>query len=114
MIRLTAVYILAGLIFAAVAVLSAGDRTNPRRIRNAAFWGLLALSFLFGEQLGDFSNGLLVLALADFGGVWGLQGSASPKPPHRNSAGKAPPGAAMPCSCPLWSSRQSRWPARSC
>jgi len=72
MITLGAVYVLAGLIFAAVAVLSAGDRTNPRRIRNAAFWGLLALSFLFGDRLGDFGNGLLVLALVGFGGVWGL------------------------------------------
>ena len=72
MIRLTAVYVLAGLIFAAVAVLSAGDRTNPRRIRNAAFWGLLALSFLFGDRLGDFGNGLLVLALVGIGGIWGL------------------------------------------
>jgi uncharacterized membrane protein len=72
MITLGAVYVLAGLIFAAVAVLSAVDRTNPRRIRNAAFWGLLALSFLFGDRLGDFGNGLLVLALVGFGGVWGL------------------------------------------
>ena len=78
MIRLTAVYILAGLLFAAVSGLSASDRTNPRRIRNAAFWGLLALSFLFGDRLGDFGNGLLVLALVGFGGVWGL-GLGKPK-----------------------------------
>ena len=72
MITLRAVYVLAGLLFAAVAVLSAGDRTNPRRIRNAAFWGLLALSFLFGDRLGDFGNGLLVLTLVGIGGIWGL------------------------------------------
>jgi uncharacterized membrane protein len=78
MITLGAVYVLAGLIFAAVAVLSAGDRTNPKRIRNAAFWGLLALSFLFGDRLGDFGNGLLVLALVGVGGIWGL-GVGSPK-----------------------------------
>jgi uncharacterized membrane protein len=72
MIRLGAVYILLGLVFAAVAVLSARDRANPRRIRNAAFWGLLALSFLAGDRLGDFGNGLLVLALVGVGGIWGL------------------------------------------
>jgi uncharacterized membrane protein len=71
-ISLGAVYVLAGLIFAAVAVLSARDRANPKRIRNAAFWGLLALSFLAGDRLGDFGNGLLVLALVGFGGIWGL------------------------------------------
>jgi len=72
MIRLNAVYILAGLIFAAVAVLSAGDRANSRRYRNAAFWGLIALSFMGGDQLGDFGNGLLVLTLVGVGGIWGL------------------------------------------
>jgi uncharacterized membrane protein len=72
MITLTAVYVLASLLFAAVAVLSAGDRANPKRIRNAAFWGLLALSFLFGDRLGDFGNGLLVLALVGIGGIWRL------------------------------------------
>lgn len=38
-------------------------RSNPRRWINAAFWGLLALSMLAGDRLGDFGNGLLVLAL---------------------------------------------------
>ncbi len=72
MIRLGAVYILAGLIFAAVAVLSARDSTNQRRWRNAAFWGLVAVSFLAGDLLGDFGNGLLVLALVTVGGIWGM------------------------------------------
>ena len=72
MIRLGAVYILAGLIFSAVAVLSGRDRANPKRFRNAAFWGLIAVSFLAGDLLGDFGNGLLVLALVAVGGVWGL------------------------------------------
>ena len=72
MIGVGAVYLLLGLVFAAVALLSAGDRANPRRVRNLAFWGLLSLSFLGGDRLGDFGNGLLVLALVTVGGVWGL------------------------------------------
>jgi uncharacterized membrane protein len=72
MIPLSAVYVLAGLIFAAVAVLSARDSANPKRYRNATFWGLIALSFLAGDRLGDFGNGLLVLALVAVGGIWGL------------------------------------------
>ena len=63
MIGLTQVYLLAGLVFAAFALLSARDGDNPRRWINAAFWGLLALSMLAGDRLGDFGNGLLVLAL---------------------------------------------------
>jgi len=37
MIKLGFVYILAGLVFAAYALLSARDQTNPRRWRNALF-----------------------------------------------------------------------------
>lgn len=63
MIGLAQVYLLAGLIFAAFAVLSARDASNPRRLANAAFWALLALSMVAGDWLGDVANGLLVLAL---------------------------------------------------
>jgi uncharacterized membrane protein len=69
MIRIGAVYILAGLMFAAVAVLSARDRQSAKRIGNTVFWGLLAVSFLFGDRLGDFGNGMLVLALAASGAM---------------------------------------------
>jgi uncharacterized membrane protein len=64
MIKLGAVYVLTGLLFAAYAVLSATDRKNPKRFGNAAFWGLVALSFLAGDRLGDVGNGVLVLGLA--------------------------------------------------
>ena len=72
MITLDFVYTLAGLVFAAFAGLSAGDRTNPKRFGNAAFWGLISLSFLAGDRLGDLGNGALVLglvALAGFGAL---------------------------------------------
>ena len=72
MIGLAHVYILAGIAFAAFALLSAGDASNPKRWGNAAFWGLLALSMLAGDQLGDFANGLLVLALVAIAGFGGL------------------------------------------
>ena len=68
MITLHWLYILAGLMFAAFAILSATDRTNPKRLGNAAFWGLMAVSLLLGDRLGDFGNGLLVLALAGLAG----------------------------------------------
>ena len=42
MITLEYVYVLAGLMFTAFAVLSARDRTNPKRFGNAAFWACLA------------------------------------------------------------------------
>ena len=63
-IGLGTLYAFAGLVFAGFAVLSGRDRTNPRRFGNAAFWGLMALSFLAGDRLGDLGNGCLALALA--------------------------------------------------
>ena len=69
MITLDHIYILAGLTFAAFALLGAADRSNPKRFGNAAFWGLLALSMLAGDRLGDFYNGLLVLALVAIAGT---------------------------------------------
>ena len=76
MITLTHLYILAGLFFAAVAILSVIDPTNPKRVRTAVFWGLLAVSFLFGSLIDDLANGLLALGLAVLA-TWGLgQGKA--------------------------------------
>jgi uncharacterized membrane protein len=70
-------YSLVGLMFGAFALFSAFDRGNSRRFGNAAFWGLMALSLLAGSWLGDFANGLLVLALAIIGG-FGLMGRGAP------------------------------------
>jgi uncharacterized membrane protein len=67
-ITLEHVYILTGAMGVLFAALSARDKSNPKRFGNAAFWGLLAVSFLFGSELGDFANGLLVIALVVVGG----------------------------------------------
>lgn len=64
MITMQYVYYFMGAMFAAYALLSLGDRSNRKRLGNAAFWGLVALSLLAGERLGDYANGWLVLALA--------------------------------------------------
>jgi uncharacterized membrane protein len=72
MITLEDLYIFAGLVFAGFAILGALDRTNRKRFGNAAFWGLLAASFLFGSHIGDLANGVLVLALVLLGGTGAL------------------------------------------
>jgi uncharacterized membrane protein len=77
MIGLPFVYAVAGLVFAGWAVLAVFDRAQPRRFTSAAFWGLLALSFLAGDALGDVGNGVLVLALVAIGGSGGV-GRADP------------------------------------
>ncbi len=62
------IYGVAGLMFAAFALLSASDRANPKRFGNAAFYAVLAISFLLGEKLGDVGNGVLVLGLVAIAG----------------------------------------------
>jgi uncharacterized membrane protein len=82
MITLPHIYIVAGLFFAAMSVLSVVDATNPRRIANFLFWGLLAGSFLAGNFLGDLGNGLLALGLvtvAAFGLSQGKPKTTSPE-----------------------------------
>jgi uncharacterized membrane protein len=64
MIGLSHIYLVGGVFFAATAWFSWSDTSNPRRLRSAAFWGLLALSFLAGDRLGDLGNGVLALGLA--------------------------------------------------
>ncbi|MGC8521819.1 MAG: DUF979 domain-containing protein [Steroidobacteraceae bacterium] len=69
MIGLPEVYGLAGAMFAAFALLSVRDRSNSKRFGNGAFWALLAVSFLFGSDIGDVANGLIVVALVLLGGT---------------------------------------------
>ena len=77
MITLHWLYTLAGAMFAAFALLSALDRSHSKRFGNAAFWGLMALSLLAGDRIGDFGNGLLVLGLAGLAG-FGFIGRSHP------------------------------------
>lgn len=69
MIGLPALYLVAGLMFAGFAALGlARARHDWRALPTALFWALLAASFLVGDRLSDFHNGLLVLALVGVGG----------------------------------------------
>lgn len=69
MITMQWLYIFAGAVFASFAIGSGRDATNPKRWGNTAFWALLAVSFWFGELLGDIGNGLVVLALVAIAGT---------------------------------------------
>ena len=69
MIGLQWLYVFAGLVFAGFALGSARDGTNAKRWGNAGFWALLAVSFWFGDFLGDIGNGILVLALVTIAGL---------------------------------------------
>lgn len=64
MIGLPHVYLVGGAFFAAAAWFSWRDASNRHRRRAAVFWGLLAISFVAGDRIGDLGNGVLALGLA--------------------------------------------------
>lgn len=87
MITLAHVYAIGGVFFAAIAWFAARDHANPHRWRAAAFWALLALSFLAGDRLGDLGNGLLVVGLVVLGALGlGGGGRATSSPEERRAS----------------------------
>jgi len=63
MITLEFLYRLMGILTGAAAVINLRDGTNPNRLSNALFWGLWAISFLFGTYLSDLASGALILGM---------------------------------------------------
>jgi uncharacterized membrane protein len=78
-IRLGFAYVVAGLMFLAFAVLSARDRKTPGAWARAAFWLLVAVSFLAGDLIGDLANGVLVVGLALLAGTCRLTRHGHPE-----------------------------------
>jgi uncharacterized membrane protein len=68
MIGMQWLHLLAGAIFASYALASLRDAANPKRWGNSVFWLLVAVSFWFGDLLGDIGNGILVLMLVALAG----------------------------------------------
>jgi uncharacterized membrane protein len=66
-------YILVGLLLAAVAIMNLVDRSNPRRVTTALFWGLYALLYLAGEALPLAAVGALMIGMALLAGLGGVK-----------------------------------------
>lgn len=77
MISLEFVYLLMGLMWAGIAIVSVRDR----RYTNAIFWGLWAETFLFGSYQPPFISGLAAIAMVAVLVV----GKLHPAPPERTT-----------------------------
>ena len=91
MITLDFFYVLVGLLFVAVAAMNLVDRSNPRRITTALFWGLYALLYLAGERLPPAVVGALMILMAliaGFKGVAGGKPSTLPEEQRRASSAR--------------------------
>jgi uncharacterized membrane protein len=99
MIGLGFLYLVAGVTFGAFAMLSITQ--TPRRPGNALFYALIAVSFLFGDRLGDFANGLLVLAIvgvATLGRMGAREAETSDAPVEPRGAMLFVPALVIPAS----------------
>ncbi|MFL6676530.1 MAG: DUF979 domain-containing protein, partial [Massilia sp.] len=84
-------YLLVGVLLAAMAILSALDRHNPRRYTTALFWGLYAVLYLAGERIPPLAAGVMMIAMAltaGFNGVRPGQHAALPEQQRRASAAR--------------------------
>ncbi|MEI2404165.1 DUF979 domain-containing protein [Niallia taxi] len=63
LITLDTLYYLLGIIVAFVAIRVAVDKTHPTRVGSAIFWGIFAITFLFGKQVPPLYVGYLVLIM---------------------------------------------------
>ncbi len=90
MIGLNFIYAVAGVTFLVFAVLGARDATNPKRWGNAAFYGLIATSFLLGDRLGNLGNGVLVIGLVAIAGSGAMgKGTGETTSPEERAAESA-------------------------
>lgn len=87
MIGLDLVYPVAGLAFVAFSLSALRDRSNRKRLGNALFYALIALSLIAGDALGDLGNGVLVLGLVAIAGSGGIgRGAGDTSSPEARAA----------------------------
>ncbi|MGO4379438.1 DUF979 domain-containing protein [Pseudoduganella sp. RAF53_2] len=90
-IRVEYFYWLLGVMLALVSVMSAMDRTNPRRWTTSLFWALYAIIYIAGDLLPPVVAGAMMVVmalLAGFGGVRSGKPDTLPEDQRRASAAR--------------------------
>lgn len=72
-ISLNYIYYLTGIFMAVIAFFALRDKSNSKRLLTAAFWGLFAISFLFGDVIPDMYMGVIVIGMAIIAGCGGVR-----------------------------------------
>lgn len=72
-ISLTYIYYLTGIFMAIIAFFALKDKANSKRILTASFWGLFAVSFIFGDIIPPLYMGVLVIVMAIIAGAGGVR-----------------------------------------
>lgn len=72
-ISLEMIYYITGALVAGVAILALRDRSNPRRWLTGAFWGIYAVTFLFGKMIPPLYMGIMAISMAVIAGFGGVR-----------------------------------------
>lgn len=72
-ISLEYIYYIAGFFMAIIALLALQDHSNPKRLLTATFWGLFAISFMFGKVIPPLYMGIGVIVMAVIAGFGGVR-----------------------------------------
>src|SRR3954471_23780967 len=103
MIKVEWFYWLCGIFFVLIALQVLNDRTNPKRLGSAAFWGILGLSFGYGTFVVNKTAPAWLLGLAVIGlavlAASGSPGRAKDGRRRRPSERRSPTSSATSCSC---------------
>ncbi len=88
MIKLEVIYVLMGVMLAGVTLVNLFDRANRKRWQNSAFWGIYAVTFLFGSHLPALASGILVIimVLVATAGLGQSTGDTAPAEERQRSA----------------------------
>lgn len=79
---LEAVFVLSGIVLAAIAVESFRDRANRARVGTGVFWLVLGITFALGGILPAWLTGVLVLVMAGIDGAGLVRHGAYGEPSH--------------------------------
>jgi uncharacterized membrane protein len=82
-------YVLAGIVLAIAALMTAADRRHPRRIGSALFWGFYALVFLVGDLLPPAWIGGGVIGMAVLAGLRRVAPGSHDQPSAADYAARA-------------------------
>lgn len=88
-ISLEMIYYITGLLVAGVAVLSFRDKKNPRRFLTGLFWGIYAVTFIFGKVIPPLYMGIMAISMAVIAGFGGVRLGSYGKLSDAESAGRA-------------------------
>ncbi|MBP1765395.1 MAG: hypothetical protein H6Q65_2453 [Firmicutes bacterium] len=89
LISLNYIYIILGALLAVVALLSFLDKGNPKRFLTGSFWGLYAITFLFGNNINPMYMGGVAIAMAVIAGCGGVRMGKHEEAPVKERTEKA-------------------------